>query len=75
MILEDAIALTKATWDSHGQCDSCGWHAALYEYGDLESEITIDEEGQFIRLRCLSKDSEDRWMHRGVRIPFNAGEK
>ena len=68
MTIDEAIALVRQRWDEEGACGSCGWHAALYEYGELAYAITIDKRDGCIRLPCLSDDAEDAWSHRGVRI-------
>lgn len=68
MTIDEAIELVRRKWDSEGECRSCGWHAALYEYGPLEAVIKIDHERQCVALPCLG---EERWGHRGVRIPFD----
>ncbi len=71
MTLDEAIELVTRKWSSNGECASCGWHAALYEYGGLTDTIHINTVRQRVELPCLS-DDEERSSHRGVRIPFDA---
>lgn len=67
MTQDEAIALVRKRWNADGACCSCGWHAALYEYGDLGYAIDIYPD--HIRLTCLN-ESGDGGTHRGVRIYF-----
>lgn len=71
MIIEEAIELVRRKWDDEGECASCGWHALLSEYDDLEDEIEINEREHRVELRCLNKDDDDRSDHRGVFIYFD----
>ena len=52
-----------------GDCASCGWHAALseHEIEDVDILEALNHDG-ILRLGCLNKDDEDRWMHRDVRV-------
>lgn len=70
MTIEEAIELVRRKWNDQGACASCGWHAALEEYGDLRQAIDIDEARHRVELSCLS-DDEDAYSHRGVRIYFD----
>lgn len=73
MTKEEAAKVVRDLWDSNGACQSCGWHAALYEYerayGSLEDALDIDESKRRIELSCLSED-DDPSSHRGVRIYY-----
>lgn len=57
-------------WDSHGTCDSCGWHAALYEHNVSDADIleALTTDKGILHLSCKNKDDEDRYSHRGVKI-------
>lgn len=71
MTIDEAIELVRRKWGSEGACCSCGWHAALYEYGDLHKAIEIDHDRKRVVLPCLNQDDGERWSHRGVRIYFD----
>jgi hypothetical protein len=73
MNIEKAIHIVKEKWDAQGECASCGWHAALEEYGDLSEAIYIDEANKRIELSCLG-DDENSSSHKGVRIYFSEGK-
>lgn len=67
--IQESRKLLEAQWDSEGECGSCGWHALLYEHDVEDCDIAeaLDGDG-ILRLGCRSKDDEDRWSHRGVKI-------
>lgn len=67
MNIDEAITLVRSKWDEQGACQSCGWHAALYEYGPLEESIDIMENR--VEMSCLNENWEG-YSHRGVRIYF-----
>lgn len=69
MTVENAIELVTRKWDANGDCQSCGWHACLYEYGHLPGVMTIDQEMRRVELPCLNPESDGG--HRGVRIYFD----
>lgn len=52
-------------WDDQGDCRSCGWHAALYEYGEIGPDVVIWCE-ESVWLPCLSQDHDDSGSHRGI---------
>lgn len=64
-----ARVLLEQRWDAEGACDSCGWHAGLYEHrvDDTMLSNALDNEGGLLRLSCQSED-EDAYSHRGARI-------
>lgn len=64
-----ARAELERRWSAEGECGSCGWHAALYEHDVTDDDIVeaIGNGGR-LELGCRSKDDEDAWSHRGVRI-------
>lgn len=64
----------EAQWDTDGDCCSCGWHAALYEHQveDWEIANSLDTNNGIIELPCQSKDAEDRYSHRGVKISIKS---
>lgn len=62
----EAAEVVRRKWDAQGHCDSCGWHAAIYEV----EPITIDDselKDGVVWFPCRSKDV-DGSDHRGVRI-------
>ena len=67
--ITEARKTLEAKWDDEGQCGSCGWHALLYEHDVEDCDIAeaLDGDG-ILRLGCRSKDDEDSWNHRGVKI-------
>lgn len=71
-ISADLIAKARAElerrWDEEGACQSCGWHAALYEHRVTDEDLAdAIRNGGLLMLSCLSED-DDPEMHRGVRI-------
>lgn len=60
----------EENWNDGGSCDSCGWHACLYEHevSNKDIEYALDKCAGVIRLSCLSQDSDDSGSHRGIRI-------
>jgi len=67
--ITEARKTLEAKWGQEGECASCRWHALLYEHDveDYEIAEALDGDG-ILRLGCRSKDDEDRWNHRGVKI-------
>ena len=57
-------------WNSEGQCNSCGWHALLYEHDVTDADIAeaLEHNNGVLHLNCVSKDADDPWSHRGVSI-------
>lgn len=74
MTIDEAMDLIRRRWDAEGACQSCGWHAALDEYGDLRDAFDINRHKRRLELSCLSKDTDDAWSHRGVRIYFDTSD-
>lgn len=68
--IEQARKRLTERWDIDGDCASCGWHAALYEYDVSDSDLkyALDHDDGVLYLSCLSKDMDDNDMHRGVCI-------
>ncbi len=67
--IAEARAELERRWDGEGGCNSCGWHAALYEHQvDDEDIAEAICNGGLLELGCISKDDDDAWRHRGVRI-------
>ena len=59
----------ESKWSDEGCCNSCGWHAALYEHGVEDWEIIEAVQGDgVLKLGCASKDDEDTDTHRGVKV-------
>lgn len=54
----------QEVWSEQGECRSCGWHAALYEYAD--EDFVVD--GPVVHMPCLNSDVDDAYTHRGVRV-------
>ena len=69
-----ARKVLEKKWQSEGECQSCGWHASLYQYeiDDDDIEDAIDGNGGLLYLPCLSRDCDDTYDHRGVRIQLTA---
>lgn len=67
--IEKARILLESKWDSEGGCNSCGYHACLYEHqvDDLDIWEAIHYEDGILHLPCYS-DKEDSDMHRGINI-------
>lgn len=70
---EDVLRARKILedkWDDEGECGSCGWHACLYEHGveDWDIAQALDQGKGTLELTCVSKDADDRYSHRGVKI-------
>ncbi len=63
--------IIESRWDNHGDCCSCGWHGALYEY-DLD-DFEVNKGKMRLEAHCIS-DNEDSSDHRGVRIPITKKE-
>lgn len=72
MSIDEAEHLVRERWAEEGQCASCGWHAALSEYGPLADSMTINHKKRRVELACLAEDRVDNSRHRGVRIYFDA---
>ena len=64
MNTEEAWELAEKHWDESGCCNSCGWHASLYEY-DKDDIVICDDR---IELPCISRDADDPSLHRGITI-------
>lgn len=68
-MINAARKVLEEKWQEEGECQSCGWHAALYEHNveDWEIMSAISTDG-ILELSCLSRDFEDTYDHRGVKI-------
>lgn len=68
-LVKQAKLILESKWDSEGACDSCGYHACLYEYhlNDLDIWEALYYEDGLLHLPCYS-DDEDSDSHRGVNI-------
>ena len=66
----DARVVLLSKWVYEGACSSCGWHSALWEHGVDDSDIAdaLDNCNGKITLSCKSKDDDNSYSHRGVRI-------
>ena len=62
--------ILKQKWDSEGSCDSCGWHACLYEHYVDDADIidAIDNNEGVLMLSCKNYEDGDPVGHRGVKI-------
>lgn len=69
MTIEKIKEICEREWDKQGMCASCGWHDGISNY-DLE-DAEVNEEKQRIELCCHSKNDENCWAHRGVRIYYS----
>lgn len=70
--IEAAWQALRERWEDQGACGSCGWHAALYEHGVDDAEISEAlDTGGVLELPCLS-DNEDPSLHRGVRVDISS---
>lgn len=67
--IDGARSMLAAKWDSEGACGSCGWHGLLSEHDvdDCDIADALDGDG-ILRLGCVTKNDEERWGHRGVKI-------
>jgi hypothetical protein len=67
--IAEARKLLELKWNQEGACASCGWHALLGEHDveDLDIVEAIDGDG-VLKLKCLSKNDEDQWNHRSIKI-------
>ena len=65
MEFADAVRIVHLRWPVDGKCVSCGARRALIEYGELATELAIDERLSQLQLRCLADDDGKHW---GVRI-------
>lgn len=68
------IEILEKYWDEYGMCNSCSWHAALYEHepewGDWDKE-----KGCFF-FYCKNKDYPDEAIdHRGVEVYISEKDK
>jgi hypothetical protein len=61
---EELESIARREWGAQGECASCGWHASIEEYDLTRLSVSNGR----IELPCLSKDDDERWNHRGVRI-------
>lgn len=67
-----AFVELERRWDGEGQCESCGWHAALYEH-----RVTYDDVAEALRhggrlhLGCRNHEHGDPHDHRGVVITLS----
>lgn len=68
--VQQARERLEERWISDGACGTCGWHALLYEHYVDEADIrdALDNDAGTLRLSCVSKDDDESWSHRGVRI-------
>lgn len=68
--IDKARERLEQKWDAEGACNSCGWHAALYEHEVEDEDIQWAlEDGQgWLELGCMSEDDEHADLHRGVVI-------
>jgi len=66
--IQKAKEILESKWDSEGGCNSCGYHACLYEHGVDDSDIrdAIIDDG-ILHLSCRG-DDEDSDRHRGINI-------
>ena len=75
--LEQIITARKvleSKWDAKGDCQSCGWHACLYEYDVSDEEIAyaLDNDNGELELSCQNYEYGDPVGHRGVKIKIDA---
>lgn len=66
MTREEAADIVRKKWGADGQCQSCGWHSALYEMEPIIVDNSEIQEG-VVWLPCRS-DGGDSDSHRGVSI-------
>lgn len=66
-----ARLVLEQKWDLYGDCNSCGFHACLYEHDVEDSDIRdalINNRG-VLELTCKNTSlGNDRFDHRGVTI-------
>ena len=65
----EAKKIIEERWSDSGMCQSCGWHGCLYEHN--LSDMEIIEEKKLIILKCISKDADKPWKHKGVYIYYD----
>jgi hypothetical protein len=68
--IDAAYKCLDERWGASGECRSCGWHAALYEYGVAWQDIedALENHDGVLRLPCLNHEDGDPIGHRGVRV-------
>lgn len=68
--IDAARQILADKWSDEGECQSCGWHAALYEHDveDWEIVYALQENNGLLELCCISRDYENTHDHRGVKI-------
>lgn len=66
--IETAKSILESKWDREGGCNSCGYHACLYEHrvDDMDIRDALAYNG-ILHLPCYSDDI-DSDRHRGVNI-------
>ncbi len=71
--IQAARELLQQKWMREGECGSCGWHALLSEHDveDFEIEEALDGSG-ILEISCVSRDDDESWGHRGVKIDLRA---
>lgn len=71
--VKEARKILEDKWDSEGECGSCGWHGALWEHDVLDYEIedALKNNDGILELYCVSKDDDENWSHRGIKIDIS----
>lgn len=66
--IETAKSILEYKWDREGGCNSCGYHACLYEHrvDDMDIRDALMYNG-ILHLPCYS-DDENSDRHRGINI-------
>lgn len=72
--ISEARKILVSKWDAEGDCQSCGWHACLYEHDITDEDVAdaLDNNNGELELACQNYEYGDPVGHRGVKIKINA---